>query len=68
MICVKLMGVWEIAQRLGVGRQRAGILAKQKGFPDPVAVPDLAHAQHGDQVEAWIAANRPELAEEPETD
>lgn len=68
MICVKLMGVWEIAQRLGVGRQRAGILAKQKGFPDPVAVLRMGQVWDGDQVEAWIAANRPELAEEPETD
>lgn len=68
MISVKLMGVWEIAQRLGVGRQRAGIIAKQKGFPDPLARLRMGQVWDGDQVEAWIAEHRPELAEEPEMD
>lgn len=60
------MGVWEIAQRLGVGRQRAGILAKQKGFPDPVDTLRMGKVWLAADVEVWIAANRPELAEEPE--
>jgi prophage regulatory protein len=65
---MKLMGVWEIAQRLGVGRQRAGILAKQKGFPDPVDTLRMGKVWLAEDVEAWIAENRPALAEEPETD
>jgi prophage regulatory protein len=62
------MGVWEIAQRLGVGRQRAGIIAKQKGFPDPVSVLKMGQVWLAADVEAWITEHRPELAEDPETD
>jgi hypothetical protein len=66
VIYVKLMGVWEIAQRLGVGRQRAGIIAKQKGFPDPIAVLRMGQVWDGDQVEAWVLEHRPDLAQDPE--
>lgn len=61
------MGVYEIAQRLGVGRQRAGILAKQKGFPDPVDILRMGKVWRAEDVEKWIAENRPALAEDPET-
>jgi len=33
----KLMGVAEVARRLGVSRQRVSELARRKGFPAPVA-------------------------------
>ena len=34
----ELVGVAEVAQTLGVSRQRASVLAKSSGFPAPVAV------------------------------
>jgi predicted DNA-binding transcriptional regulator AlpA len=33
----ELMGTTEIAQLLGVSRQRAGQLAATEGFPEPIA-------------------------------
>lgn len=53
------MGVTEIAELLGVSRQRADQLSRQKGFPEPVAV--LSNGRQriwaAEDVRAW-AANR----------
>jgi prophage regulatory protein len=63
----RLYTTGDIADRLGVTRQRAYALSRQKGFPDP-----FDEWTNGlavwlvDDVDAWFAAKRPELAEEPE--
>ena len=53
------MGVQEIAKRLGVSRQRADQLSRQKGFPDPVMV--LANGRMRiwahEAVETWAVEN-----------
>jgi len=56
------MGVHEIARLLGVSRQRADQLSRQKGFPEPVAV--IAGGRQrvwlAEDVRAWArAAGRP---------
>ncbi len=42
------------------------MLIGQKGFPDPVYELAMGRIWLASDVEAWIAANRPALAEEPE--
>lgn len=63
------MGQQEIRARLGYSRQHTGVLINSKGFPDPI-VDYLAMGRIwlAADVEAWIAANRAGLAEEPEGD
>lgn len=51
-----MIGVQEIASMLGVSRQRADQLSRQKGFPEPVAV--LANGRqrvwHTEDVRKWM--------------
>ncbi len=63
---IRLVGAWEIQQMLGVGRARTYQIVNRKGFPDPYVVLRMGGIWVTDEVEAWIAANRPALAEEPE--
>jgi hypothetical protein len=61
------MGPWEIQRALGVGRTRAAEIMHRKGFPEPLD-PTLraGNVWYEDEVMAWIHANRPPVAEEPE--
>lgn len=54
------MGVVDIAKLLGVSRQRADQLSRQKGFPEPVDVIHDGRVRVWDraEVERW-AASRP---------
>lgn len=63
----KLYTTGDIADRLGVTRQRAYYVSRMKGFPDPFDewTNGLAVWLSKD-VEAWFAEHRPGLAEEPE--
>jgi prophage regulatory protein len=61
------MGMAEIARALGVGRQRAYQLSKQKGFPDPIQTLEMGSVWDEAAVLAWIAENRPAAAEDPES-
>jgi hypothetical protein len=36
VVGLRLVGVSEIAEMLGISRQRASVLCARKGFPDPV--------------------------------
>jgi prophage regulatory protein len=63
----KLYTTGDIADRLGVTRQRAYQLANRKGFPEPFDV--LAGPTPVwliEDVEKWIAEHRHERAEDPE--
>jgi prophage regulatory protein len=62
----RLMGQQEIRERLGYSRQHTAVLINAKGFPDPVVELAMGRIWLAADVEAWIAANRPELAEGPE--
>lgn len=48
-----LVGLTEIADMLGVSRQRAGQLAATEGFPEPVARLAAGPIYESADVEAW---------------
>lgn len=60
------MGQQEIRDRLGYSRQHTWILIGQKGFPDPVYTLAMGRIWLAEDVEAWIAENRPRLAGDDE--
>lgn len=62
----RLYGTSEIADRLGVTRQRAHVITRQKGFPEPYEELVMGAVWRVEDVEAWIREHRPELAQEPE--
>lgn len=53
-----VMGVAEIARRLGVSRSRAAQIVREKSFPDPAAVLTGIVIWETADVEAWIATHR----------
>lgn len=63
-----LMGQTEIRERLGWSRQRVYILTNRFDFPRPRWVLAMGKIWWRDDIEAWIKANRPELAEDPESE
>ncbi len=62
----RLYGTFEIAERLGVTRQRAYVISRQKGFPESYDDLEGGSVWRIEDVERWIRDNRPELAEDPE--
>jgi predicted DNA-binding transcriptional regulator AlpA len=71
VICVGVKGrlytTGDIADRLGVGRQRAYVLSRTRGFPEPYDEWEGGLAVWRiEDVEAWIRTSR--YAEDPETD
>lgn len=63
---IRLMGAAEIGQRLGVGRSRAHAITRDRDFPEPYQTLAMGSVWDARDVEAWIRAKRPELAEDPE--
>lgn len=61
-----VMGAAEIADRLGVTRQRAYQLTARRDFPAPIAQLAMGQVWSTDDVEAWVAERRPELNERDE--
>lgn len=57
-----VMGVSEIAERLGVSKKRGDQLVKEKGFPDGRRL-KMGTVWSTEDVEAWIARRRPQLAD-----
>lgn len=62
----RLYGTSEIADRLGVTRQRAHVITRQKGFPDTYEDLVMGSVWRIEDVEAWIREHRPELGQDPE--
>ena len=58
---VDLVGAHEIRAMLGVSKQRAYQITRQKGFPDPVVRLAQGAVWRRADVERWIRANRPAL-------
>lgn len=54
-----VMGVAEIAARLGISRSRAAQIVREKRFPEPAAVLTGIVIWETADVEAWIAEHRP---------
>jgi prophage regulatory protein len=63
----RLYGTSEIADRLGVTRQRGHVITRQKGFPEPYDELIMGSVWRVEDVEAWIREHRPEIDEEPES-
>lgn len=59
MAQLDLMGVAEIAVRLGVTKSRARQIAGARGFPEPAARLTMGTIWQTADVEAWIARNCP---------
>lgn len=64
----RVMGAAEIAERLGVTRQRAYQITARRDFPEPIAHLAMGQVWDTRDVEAWIRARRPELAERDENE
>lgn len=62
-----VVGLAEIAQRLGVGKSYARELALRKGFPDATRL-SMGLVWDAAEVEAWIRVHRPKLDEPTEGD
>jgi prophage regulatory protein len=62
----RLYGTSEIADLLGVTRQRAHVITRQKGFPEPYEELIMGSVWLVKDVERWIAENRPARVEDPE--
>jgi predicted DNA-binding transcriptional regulator AlpA len=64
---IRLMGSAEIAVRLGgVSRARIYQITQRRSFPEPVAALAMGNVWLAEDVEAWIAEHRPEIAEATE--
>jgi predicted DNA-binding transcriptional regulator AlpA len=50
---VELVGLKEIAEMLGVSKQRAGQLAEQSGFPAPLGEISAGRVWRRSDVESW---------------
>lgn len=57
-----VVGVAEIAERLGVSRSRADQITREKDFPDGRRL-IMGTVWWSEDVEAWIARRRPRLNE-----
>ena len=55
-----LMGTSEVAALLGVSRQRVLVIARQPGFPKPLAVLKMGNIWRGRDIRKW-AVHRADL-------
>lgn len=62
MAAPDVMGLAEIAQRLGISKTYARELAGRKGFPDHTRL-NMGMVWSTSDVEAWIAKHRPQQAD-----
>lgn len=62
MAAPDVMGLAEIAQRLGISKTYARELAGRRGFPEPTRL-SMGYVWSTADVEAWIAKHRPQLAD-----
>lgn len=62
------MGAWEIRQRLGYSREWVQRLIARRDFPAPYQTLRMGSVWDAEDVEAWVAEKRPELAEGAEAD
>lgn len=65
MAAPDVMGITEIARRLGVSKSYARELATGKSFPESTRL-TMGLVWSTEDVEEWIARYRPKLDDEPE--
>lgn len=58
MTQLRLLGMRELSDRLGVSRQRADTLSRRRGFPAPLAALERGRVWDEHAVDAWIADHR----------
>ena len=58
---IRLLGMWELAERLKLGRERANQLAQRRDFPLPIAKLRMGQVWLASDVDAWVAEHRPHL-------
>jgi prophage regulatory protein len=58
---LQLMGAWEIRQRLGYSREWVQRLITRRDFPEPYARLKMGSIWLAQDVERWIAENRPQI-------
>ncbi|MEV2239455.1 DNA-binding protein [Micromonospora sp. NPDC049891] len=54
-----LMGQFEIAERLGISRQRVQQLVARADWPKPYVTLAMGKVWHTKDIEAWISRHRP---------
>lgn len=57
----RLMGAGEIRVRLGTSRQWTAVLINRRDFPEPAYDLEMGRIWLTEDVEKWIAKNRPDL-------
>jgi prophage regulatory protein len=62
----RLMGTYEIAERLRISRERAYQLVNRRDFPEPIQRLRMGQVWLADDIEAWIKVHRPHLDEPDE--
>lgn len=60
---MQLMGAWEIQQRLGYSREWTQRIISRRDFPAPYATLRMGSVWAAEDVEQWVAENRPHLNE-----
>lgn len=60
---MQLMGAWEIRQRLGYSREWTQRIISRRDFPEPYATLRMGSVWAAEDVEQWIAENRPKIGE-----
>jgi len=56
---IELMGTSEIAALLGVSRQRVLVIARQPGFPKPLAVLKMGNVWRSRDIQEWAKRRGP---------
>ncbi|MFV2017942.1 hypothetical protein [Micromonospora sp. LOL_023] len=56
---MELVGAWELAEMLGVTRQRAWVISRHRDFPAPVAKLRMGDVWNRADVVDWIKQHRP---------
>lgn len=56
---IELMGTSEVAEFLGVSRQRVLVLARQPSFPPPLAVLRMGNVWRAADIRRWAKQTRP---------
>jgi hypothetical protein len=60
------MASQEVADLLGVPRQRVHQPSERHDFPAPYAILSVGRIRDGAKIRAWAAKHRPTLSEDPE--
>lgn len=56
---IELMGTSEVAEFLGISRQRVLVLAQQPTFPRPLAVLKMGNVWRATDIRRWAKQTRP---------